>query len=147
MHPWPVTLVYISVCGMRVSLVALMCSGTPVHFSVAGACHFLHSRPVTLVYISVCARRVSLLAPMASSTRVHLIVWQARATSCPHGQWHSCAFQCAACACHFLRSWAVALLYISVCGRRVPLLAPTASDTRVHFSVRQARATSCTHGQ
>ena len=34
-------------------------------------------------------------------------------------------------------------VYISACGRRVTLLPPTASDTRVHFSVRQARDTSC----
>ena len=76
-------------------------------------------------------------------TRFRVNVGQVRATSCTRGQWHSCTFQCVAGAYHFLHPWPVTLVYISVCGRRVPLLAPMASDTRAHFSVRQARVTSC----
>ena len=93
----------------------------------AGTCHFSHPRTVTLAYIPVCGRRVTLL--------------------CTHGQWYSCTLQCAARACHFLHPWPVTLLNISVCGTCVPLLAPMASDTRIHFRVRQARVTSYTHGQ
>ena len=109
----------------------------------AGACNFSYPWPVTLVYISLCGRRVSLLATVTSDTRVHFIVRQARKNSCNHSQRRSYTFQCAAGACHFLQPWPVTLVYISACGRRVPFLAPMASDIRrVHFSVRHARATS-----
>ena len=53
------------------------------------------------VYILAWGSRVPLLAPIASDTRIHFSVRQARDT------------------------WPVTFVYISVCDRRVPLLAPS----------------------
>ena len=73
---------------------------------------------------------------------VYFSLRQARATSCTHGQSRSCAFQCAAGACHFLHPWPVTLVYRSVCGRRVPLLATSDSLTnqRARQQTRQTEA-------
>ena len=122
--PWPVTLMYVSVCGRCLWLLAPVASDTRVHFSMG-------------------PEYMPFLAHQASDTRVHFSLRQALAISCSHGQCHSCTFQCVTGACRFLHPWSATLVFTSVCDSRVLYLAPMASDTRVNFGVRQARATSC----
>ena len=109
-----------------------MTSDTRVHFSVRQARDTSCMASDTRVHFNV---------RHARDTRVHFSVRQAPATSYTHGQWHSCTFQCATGAWHFLHPWPVTLVYISVCGVRLPLLATNDSPTfqRVWQQTRQIR--------